>query len=666
MTAEKGTGYMNIWTTIRSIFSNKKHRTFAILCALALLVLTVANIGMVRNVKTGAPPVVSHETPLPTGTVFTQEIDASGITMRNLYISFVNHDLSVTGDLSVSLFENESLVQSWEVKTNTLKSADRGFALSDPLELKDASVYTFTVSVSTETDSPIGVQMTADLTGRGMSKLGDRVLYDRAAAYYLSYQDEGSYLLDFLHILLNIGLAIVFLAAAYILIYSKLRTEVIVTLFVFVLGMFYMVTITPCSPPDEPHHYHSAYQLSNAFLFCFDRMEYGKASDFDFHNFVVHQNVSSGYLRTFSELGEASGGDATEIDIPLPRKLSYFVEYIPQAMGIALGRALGRNVVTVYMLGRLFNLMFYCVCVYFALKKLSRFKLQMGLIAMLPMALHQAASLSYDAFVNGMAFLLIAHILELIYSTEMVKTRDMVTIGLIGALLAPGKVIYCPILLMLFFIPRERFGTMKRKLLLIAAVGLVCVIMIGAFQLPSMMEIGTRGESKLNFEGQYTYTFSYLLQNPLHSAKIFFSSFVNYGYEWLMQGLGFRLSGLTLLVPTWVMAGTLILLVLSAITGTDDSPVLKRRDRIFTALITTGLILLVMLSMFLAWTSNTSPLIQGVQGRYFIPVFPLLLLCLCGNKTFCLQRNMDRQMLMIMLCLNILCLTSVIDYTVVH
>ena len=42
--------------------------------------------------------------------------------------------------------------------------------------------------------------------------------------------------------------------------------------------------------------------------------------------------------------------------------------------------------------------------------------------------------------------------------------------------------------------------------------------------------------------------------------------------------------------------------------------------------------LTVMLTMFLGWISDTRTIIEGIQGRYFIPIFPLLLMSL-NNKT---------------------------------
>jgi uncharacterized membrane protein len=48
-------------------------------------------------------------------------------------------------------------------------------------------------------------------------------------------------------------------------------------------------------------------------------------------------------------------------------------------------------------------------------------------------------------------------------------------------------------------------------------------------------------------------------------------------------------------------------------------------QRLFYLVISASVIGLSMLAMFLAWTSDTSPVIEGIQGRYFIPIVPLVL-----------------------------------------
>lgn len=659
-----------IVSAVKSWFQNKKHRTFTIVCAAAAALFVFLLMVMPQCERTQPIPTVTNTEPLVNGVVVRQDLVGSDMavcdmTVSELSLMLVNNDKSVKGDFVLSLYQNDTLVQSWERKLDTL-GGTHSFALAKPLSFSTSSPCYITAQVQAEGDSPLSLQVGVRSDEQGRCTFGERDLEGHALAYYLSFEDAACNSVNTLYTVLLAGLIVLLLMTAWLMIYSKWRIEVLLTVLVFVLGVFFMVAITPRSVPDEPHHYHTSYELSNYLLFRFDSLDKGDAADFDVTALPGHQNTAEGYLRVFSEFGEGSGSTGETITIPLPRKLSYFVEYLPQAAGVAIGRAFGRNMVTQYMLGRLCNLLFYTACVYFALKKLPRFKLQMGLIAMLPMALHQAASLSYDAFVNGMSFLLIGNILHFVFERDPVKLKDLVRIGIIGALLVPGKVVYAPILLMLFFIRKEQFGSMKKKLIAIGIIGLVCAVVLLAFQLPSMLEIGSRGETKLNHEGQYNYTLSDLLRNPFKAVGLFLNTLYALGYTWLRWGIGSTLSGLNLEIPMWIIIGFLLVLVLSTVSESKKTLALQKRDRLFTLGIAATVILLTMLSMTVGWTSNTSNLIQGVQGRYFLPIFPLLLLALCGNKTFELKRNIDRHLTFAAVTLNVMTIVNILNYTVVR
>ena len=58
-----------------------------------------------------------------------------------------------------------------------------------------------------------------------------------------------------------------------------------------------------------------------------------------------------------------------------------------------------------------------------------------------------------------------------------------------------------------------------------------------------------------------------------------------------------------------------------------------------------------MLSMMLAWTPISSKVIQGVQGRYFLPFLPVLLMSL-KNDTLVLTREGNRKTLYMMCSMN--------------
>lgn len=198
-------------------------------------------------------------------------------------------------------------------------------------------------------------------------------------------------------------LAACFAGTLLIVFIYKLCVEKIFAVLAGGLGFLYLITITPLSVPDEPYHYQSAYWCSNMLLFQWDRAEYGNSADFDYYGFVGHHNASSGYARILEDIrGPFEEGE--EILIPAPRGLGYFVEYLPQAFGIALARITNQNFVRTFLLGRLFNLLFYTGCLYFAVKRIPKFKVTLGLIGIMPMSLHQAASFSCDSFINGTSF----------------------------------------------------------------------------------------------------------------------------------------------------------------------------------------------------------------------------------------------------------------------
>ena len=68
----------------------------------------------------------------------------------------------------------------------------------------------------------------------------------------------------------------------------------------------------------------------------------------------------------------------------------------------------------------------------------------------------------------------------------------------------------------------------------------------------------------------------------------------------------------------------------------------------FLCLGSTGLILL---GMLLQWTPMGYVSIEGVQGRYFLPFLPVLLMAL-KNDTIVLTKNGNRSILYLMCCAN--------------
>ncbi len=128
--------------------------------------------------------------------------------------------------------------------------------------------------------------------------------------------------------------------------------------------------------------------------------------------------------------------------------------YLAQALGIRLARALGLNFYTMLLFGRLANLIQYLL-----LTMLAVWLAPAGLrglfacVALLPMPLQLAASLSPDAAVLGLMFSFTALCLRL--RGEKAVWWQKVLLIVLGGLVAPGKAIYLPVVLLCLLIPVE-------------------------------------------------------------------------------------------------------------------------------------------------------------------------------------------------------------------
>ena len=105
-----------------------------------------------------------------------------------------------------------------------------------------------------------------------------------------------------------------------------------------------------------------------------------------------------------------------------------------------------------------------------------------------------------------------------------------------------------------------------------------------------------------------------------------------------MSSLGSLLGYLDIPVDTLVCTLYLILLVFAPFLEKSKYR-LKKLHKIWLLLITFGIICLVCFAMYLGWTVPTSLLIDGVQGRYFLPVLILPLLCLIQKNNYLKFKN---------------------------
>ena len=390
-------------------------------------------------------------------------------------------------------------------------------------------------------------------------------------------------------------------------------------LLALLLGLGWMAVMTPLSVPDEEYHYRTAYCLSNYLLGQGSEPLLGWQGYFDFTGFLGHFNVSSGYERVARDLtAPMVRGELIPVLGTLPD--CWLLMYFPQVLGLTLARAFGANFVTAFYAGRLCNLLFYVFCLTLSLRLAPGRGTLLGTAALVPMALHQAASWSYDGYVNGLALVYLGALFRCMSGEGDLPKRDMAALTVCAVLLAPAKGGCFPLLLLSLLIPGERFGGRRRKAIRLGALLLCCALLLSAVLAASSDKLDSHA---LNWEGEHNYSLAFVLAHPGETARIFARTLRYELRTWLRGALGGAVSGLTLILPARipVCAGAMVLLAASW-NAPEETPFGKKTRLAFLAA-AAGMVFLAMAVMFLTWTSDTRRIIQGVQGRYFIPAIPV-------------------------------------------
>ncbi|MBO6158399.1 MAG: DUF2142 domain-containing protein [Firmicutes bacterium] len=426
-----------------------------------------------------------------------------------------------------------------------------------------------------------------------------------------------------------------FIGLAVWLLIKPPKIEVLFLCLSLLFGTVILLVLPPYCVPDESRHINTTYYYSSQLIGEEATDSEGRtlvrSRDRDYTQHEMYPSIIS-YKRFFGNFFrmDESGGEKAVFVSNEERPLNIpVIAYLPQVIGVSLARLLGFGNVLLLTMGRFFGLLFYSLMVYLAIKITPYFKQLFMMIALMPICLELGASFSYDCTILGLSFLFIAMALRLIYGEVKATWRDFAALSIVMAWMAPVKVVYILIGGMLIFIPKGRDRKTKRN----TWIGIFTVLLAGvaAILLTRLEAISTMtGAAHLDEQGglQY-YTLGTILQDPLRFVGVVFNTFY-YETDFYLEGLiGGYLGWLDIRVQTYILAGFVILIWLSLLPTRDGkSLILPVGHRLLYAFIFLCVVGAVMLALTFNFTPNEDLLIRGMQGRYFLPAFPLLALAI--------------------------------------
>lgn len=396
-------------------------------------------------------------------------------------------------------------------------------------------------------------------------------------------------------------------------------------------GLLFIVVTPPFQSPDEYAHFFRAYALSEGNLaptlhdtlprsvVDFARNVSPDPLPGNFPNKQSKRALFAQFKQPFNEDGRVPYTDINPI--------SYSpISYLPQALGITIGRFLKLPPILIFYLGRLTNLTVWVILVAITLQLVPLFQWFFLILALMPMSIFQAASNSPDVLVNSLSFLLIALILSLIVARqEKIPLKIFGLIGLVVLLLSAIKPVYTLIACLILVVPVKRFGSLRRFVPLICS---LAVLAIGPFMIWNQIDPGGAGFSAHPASIEQVH---FITHDPLAFIRFFSHSLVQSIIPMQKMFVGV-LGWLDTPLPVYVYPLYLCALVLAAILCDNPATKISISTRVYSFLIFLGIVVAIYLYNFVFWTPVGAKQIEGVQGRYLIPIAPLLFFPLCAGR----------------------------------
>ena len=470
---------------------------------------------------------------------------------------------------------------------------------------------------------------------------------------------------------LALGLTMLSLCTGIFLLCTNHNRELIWIVAFFLLAISSMRVMPGLSAPDEPSHYISAYYLSNQLMMIEPddedgrvrirkqdvaledvneiRVEQDYAYDDDAEIFGQVPAEKNYYeLRNWNKNHEVDPGMTTSAHI---RVVTSPLVYLPQAIGICIARMLNCSSVVLLTLGKLMNLLAFCAMAFWAVRRMPFGKTIMMAVTLLPMTINLAASMSYDAMLIGGSFMFIAQVLHLAYDEDKVEWKDIILLAVILAVISPCKIVYSLMVFLILLIPKEKYRTKLMHVM----IWVICIIAaIGSMMLVNATVISSYASTAVSdvpWSDEPGFTVYYVLHHPLDSARVFYDTLMYQGSYYHETMLGAYLGNLCeeLDVPFIVLLFMTLALFALPLSDSEQDRQLSLKHKIIIAAVCAVIFGLLLGSMMIAWTPISSPVILGVQGRYFLPFLPILLL-LIRNRKLALNRNIDDYVIFLMVC----------------
>ena len=404
----------------------------------------------------------------------------------------------------------------------------------------------------------------------------------------------------------------------------------------FVFGIAYLFLFLPFVSPDEPSHYLSAYRISDLLLGQIgqlgDKRLLMRMEDFQFFQQKKYV-LDPKYYMAVTESMHLHRHQTGYVIAAGPMVTNSIFSYFPAGFGMAVARVLNLSGTMTFYFGRMGNFIFFVFCFYFMLKMIPFGDTALFTMLMFPMTLHVAGSYSYDVVTFCIVAIFVIQVMQMICETERISSREYLCCAVNGALMAPSKLVYVPLLLLVFLIPGQKLSrkperAFVRKCSLIGfsvtfmLAVMILVNLLGADSAIRDMVQESASTNVVAWAHEEGYTITWILHHPLRYLVMCFRTVFMMSDTYFFTLIGSKLGWLNIGVPQLPLIFGFVMFLLAVNIRDQESEDFQpdRKTKGLIAALCACSVMLTLLVMALNWTPLSDNYISGVQGRYFLPL----------------------------------------------
>jgi uncharacterized membrane protein len=415
------------------------------------------------------------------------------------------------------------------------------------------------------------------------------------------------------------------------------HTHTVETLFLVMglgFGLLFVFLVPPTQAADETTHFYRAYQLSDGDILS-QPVQQGYGALLPRAVYTVSRqlfgNIPSHYDRKFNyhqipALLHRDINSQDRIPVHIEGASVYSpAGYIPQVIAITLAKHIWPSVVFMYYLGRLANLALWLTLTYIALRLWPVSKWVLFAIALLPMSLSQAATLSPDATINSLAFLIISASLYFAKRQQRLSNKEVLFLVGAVAVLSLCKPVMFALGLLVLLLTRKQLGSRLRYWLVSSTTVGVGAILTTAWNF--RIRAYSAGIDHYYYGGVHIDQNQQLHQviiHPLHFVLTLGNSYFSSLGDVVARSFIGRLGWWDVDLPIWLVVSAYLLLALAILCAEPRDSRFSHRQRIICSSVFGLGFLAISLILYMTITAVGAPQIIGIQGRYFIAFAPLL------------------------------------------